>query len=204
VAVLHTDGVSGRFPFARLRGLDAAALARSIVTSYGKPSDDAACAVAIGLANAQVAAGVGDARALSFDIRVPGDAEFVAVSTRTFAERAGFGTKAQWQLGIAVSELATNVLKFGKEGRLSLTLAGSPREHIVVEVTDRGAGIADVRLASTDGFSEGAPLGGDRPRGPGQGLGVGLGTVRRMMDDVEIETGPSGTRIVARKFRASE
>jgi serine/threonine-protein kinase RsbT len=203
--VLHTDGVSSRFPFERFRDLEPEALARAIVKAYGKPSDDAACAVAMGvLASAQEHPDPGDGQSVTLGLRMAGDAEYAAVAARDFADRSGFGMKAQWQLGIAVSELATNVLKFGGEGSLTMTLARDPRdprECIVVEVADRGSGIGDVARAATDGFSEGALLGGDRPRAPGQGLGVGLGSVHRMMDDVAIDTGPTGTRIVARKYR---
>jgi negative regulator of sigma-B (phosphoserine phosphatase) len=201
VLVLHTDGVSGRFPFDRLQSMEPAALARSIVTAYGKSSDDAACAVAVGVSDAHPSTGTEDAASFTLGIRVAGDAEYAAVATRAFADRSGFGVKAQWQLGIAVAELATNVLKFGREGCLTLTFVAQPREHAVVEMVDRGTGIADLALAATDGFSEGALLTADRPRAPGQGLGVGLGSVRRMMDDVAIETGPTGTRVVARKYR---
>ncbi len=41
----------------------------------------------------------------------------------------------------------------------------------------------------------------DRPRGEGRGLGVGLGSVQRMMDEVHVQSDERhGTRIVARKF----
>jgi phosphoserine phosphatase RsbX len=202
VLVLHTDGVRSRFPFDRLRNLEPAALARAIVTMYGKASDDAACAVAVGVpSGADEGPGPDDAQSIALGVRVAGDAEYAAIATRAFADRTGFAIKAQWQLGIAISELATNVLKFGREGSLTLTFVREPREHIVVEVVDRGAGFSDLALAAADRRSKGGSSTVDPVRGPGQGLGVGLGSVRRMMDDVTIETGDAGTRIVARKYR---
>jgi len=57
---------------------------------------------------------------------------------------------------------------------------------------DRGHGIANVSLAIADGFS-------GRPEA---GLGVGLGSVHRLMDHVDIQSDMrTGTRIVASKFR---
>jgi serine/threonine-protein kinase RsbT len=71
---------------------------------------------------------------------------------------------------------------------------------VVIEVVDQGHGIGDVGAAITDGWSEGGRLTPERVAAA-RGLGVGLGSVHRMMDQVEIETDPGrGTRIVARKF----
>jgi hypothetical protein len=175
--VLHTDGVSGRFPFERFRSLEPEALAQAIVKTYGKPSDDAACAVAVGVAaSAPEHPASGEARSMTLAFRVAGDADCAAVAARDFASRGGFGMKAQWQLGIAVSELVTHVLESGGAGALTMTLAREPRECIVVETAHPWPA-------------------------PGQGLGPDLGSVRRMMDDVAIDTDPAGTRVVARKYR---
>jgi anti-sigma regulatory factor (Ser/Thr protein kinase) len=202
--VLHTDGVRSRIALDGLRALAPDAIARTIVTKYGRPSDDAGCVVAVGGA-ATLPRAVPelsrDLDALTIAVRTPGDAECCAVEARRFAARHGFAVKAQWQVGIAVSELATNVLKFAPEGALTVRFAMDPRERIVLEMSDRGRGMADARAAADDGFSEGARLTADQPRRPGQGLGVGLGTVHRMMDDVVVETSPAGTRVVACRYR---
>ena len=174
--VLHTDGVSSRFPFHRLRTLEPQALARAVVTTYGKASDDAACAVAVGMAAiAKARSDADDGQSLELDIRVESDSERAAVAARAFADRSGFGVKAQWQLGIAAAELATRVLRSGLASRMTLRLERGPREQIVVAIVDR--------TPETEGR-------------------VGLESVRRMMDDVTTATDASGTRIVARKLRA--
>jgi anti-sigma regulatory factor (Ser/Thr protein kinase) len=66
-----------------------------------------------------------------------------------------------------------------------------------------GPGFAQSAFA--DGFSEGRLIHPDDPRKRGQGLGIGLGTVRRLMDDVEVRHGTGGGFvIVARRWpRAS-
>ena len=105
-------------------------------------------------------------------------------------------------MSIVASELATNVLKFAGAGEVTLRHVRTPREAIVIEVVDSGRGIADVGAAMEDGFSEGAKLGVDRPRREGQGLGLGLGTVHRLMDTVNVESDAlRGTRITAWKYR---
>ncbi len=135
-------------------------------------------------------------------LRVGGDAECAAHAARAFSRSVGFDARQQWEISIAVSELATNVLKFAGEGLVRLCHVHMPREAIVVEASDHGAGIADVSRAIADGFSEGAPLRPDRARPDGQGLGVGLGSVHRMMHQVDIQSNAAtGTRIIAIKFR---
>jgi serine/threonine-protein kinase RsbT len=115
-------------------------------------------------------------------IRLPGDAECCAVGARAFAGRLGFTVRRQWEVSIAVSELATNVLRYADEGTLTLSRAPDPPERVVVEIVDRAR-----------------EAGGPRSGGPG--LGVGLECVHRMMDHVAIETGPRGRRVVAWKYR---
>ncbi len=193
-----SDGVRARFDLDLVRALDVRAAAESIVRTNGKGTDDAACAVARGMP-----ASIGPRRAALPDraleegervvpIRMRGDAECAAHEARTFAKRAGLGARAEWEVSIAASELATNVLKFAGAGEVRLRHVMLPREAIVVEAVDRGHGIANVHAAVVDGFSE----------RPSAGLGVGLGSVHRLMDHVDIQSDVrTGTRIVASKYR---
>jgi serine/threonine-protein kinase RsbT len=206
--VLHTDGLRSLLDLKGLRELPAHAAAESLLASHCKSNDDAGCAVALGLPEAsgarpsapavQVAPSFEGSRAIP--VRERSDADCAALAARTFACEAGLGVRAQWEVGIAASELATNMIKFAGGGEIRLHLEPAPRAAVVVEAVDRGAGIADLDAALADGFSEGASRSPDRPRREGQGLGVGLGSVHRMMDRVEIETDHRGTRVVARKF----
>jgi Stage II sporulation protein E (SpoIIE) len=185
VLLLHTDGVGGRFPIAPLRSLEPDALAHAVVKTYGKPTDDAACAVALGTPPSQVA---GDARptitpagtddAISIPVAAPDDVESGATEARAFASRLGFGVRAQWQVGAAASELLAYARQFSPEGRLTLTHVLAPREHILAELSIRPS----------------SPSAGRRP-------GEGLGSVQLMMDRVSIVNGAGDTRIVARKFK---
>jgi serine/threonine-protein kinase RsbT len=130
------------------------------------------------------------------------ETRWVAIGTMADAARArrealalagalGFPPVAAEAVALAVSELATNLARYARRGRLALDAAGGPAGRgIRVESRDEGPGIADIALALHDGYSTGG------------GLGGGLGGVRRLMDEFEIESGPAGTRIVAFKWLA--
>ena len=65
-----------------------------------------------------------------------------------------------------------------------------PAPNVIVSVDD-AAGLSDadmgtMRIALRDGFSEGRWLTGDVPWSERRGLGVGLGAVRRLMNDVRV------------------
>jgi anti-sigma regulatory factor (Ser/Thr protein kinase) len=205
--VMHSDGIRSRFDLKLARALPAQAAADAVVRSHSKGTDDAACAIIRGVlddSSARPSPVPLSPSERGIPIRIRGDAECAAQEAKTFTLQAGFGARAQWEVSIVASELATNVLKFAGAGEVKLRHVRVPREAIVVEVVDRGRGITDVTAAMVDGFSEGAPIGVESPRRVGQGLGLGLGTVHRMMDTVNVETDAAhGTRITAWKYRAA-
>ena len=94
----------------------------------------------------------------------------------------------------------TNAIKYGGGGRLRLD-ANPHSGCLVVTVEDRGPGIDDVDLALQDGFADGHFLTPDHRRNRERGLGLGLGAVRRLSDDVVVTRCPhGGARIEARFF----
>jgi serine/threonine-protein kinase RsbT len=140
-----------------------------------------------------------DREAREIPVASRSDADCAAQEARRFAEAVGLNARAQWEVSIATSELATNIAKHAGKGMIRLEFEPGPLAALVLEAVDSGRGIADVQAALADGYSEGG-LRSERPYTPGQGLGVGLGSVRRLMDQVEVESdGQRGTRIVARK-----
>lgn len=93
------------------------------------------------------------------------------------------------QIAIAVSELATNLLRYASDGTIRVqAVDGLKGRGIRIESRDRGPGISDIALALQDGFSTGG------------GLGSGLPGVVRLMDDVDISTDQNGTHITACKW----
>jgi len=112
-------------------------------------------------------------------------------AARALARTVGLDANAVECVTLAVSELATNLLRYAPGGEIVLDLAEGRRGRGVrIESRDGGPGIADLTLALRDGYSTGG------------GLGHGLPGVRRLMDDFEIESGPDGTLVRAHKWSA--
>jgi serine/threonine-protein kinase RsbT len=116
------------------------------------------------------------------------DVERVRRAARSLAEAQGFEPNETEKLCLAVVELATNLAQYSRRGEIVLSVPERGNGAIQVESIDEGPGIADLDQAVADGFST---------RG---GFGNGLGGVRRLMDEFSISSGPSGTKIVARKW----
>jgi anti-sigma regulatory factor (Ser/Thr protein kinase) len=137
------------------------------------------------------------------DARRGGPALRLAVANRADAERArreahalatalAFDAPRADAVALAVLELATNLVRHARQGELELTAVDGPRGRgVQVESWDAGPGIADVERAFEDRFSTAG------------GLGSGLPAVLRLTDELEIETGPDGTRIVTRTWAAT-
>ena len=111
-------------------------------------------------------------------------------AAQALAKSLGFDPPACEEVALAATELATNLLKHARGGKLTLTpLADGGCVGLEVESLDRGPGIANVERALADRFS----TAGTR--------GTGLGAVNRLMDELDITPEPGrGTLIVCRKW----
>jgi serine/threonine-protein kinase RsbT len=117
------------------------------------------------------------------------DVESVRRSARSLAGERGFDPYDSERIAIATSELATNLVRHAGGGHIAISpIIGVRGTGIQIESTDRGPGIPNIEQALQDGFSTAG------------GLGSGLPAVRRLMDELTIETGDRGTTIVARKW----
>ena len=113
---------------------------------------------------------------------------------REVAKRLGFGAVDQSRIATAVSELARNVVRYATDGHGEVTIrelpSGARRVGIEIVVADEGPGIADLEQAMRDGFTSGA------------GMGMGLPGTKRLMDEMEIDSGAGrSTVITIRKWR---
>ena len=123
-------------------------------------------------------------------IRTEMDASRTVLESTLYSREAGFEETPSRLIATAVSELVRNLLKYagGGEIRLRLLKKGG-RRGIEIEAVDQGPGIADPEAAMQDHFSSGGTL------------GLGLGGVKRMMDEFSLESTPGeGTRVTARKW----
>jgi serine/threonine-protein kinase RsbT len=105
---------------------------------------------------------------------------------RRMAAALGFRIIDQTRLATVCSELARNVVKYAKRGRMIAQPFDGPagRQGLRLIFEDEGPGIPDIDAAMRDGFST------------GRGLGKGLPGSRRLVDDFRIESEVGrGTRI---------
>jgi serine/threonine-protein kinase RsbT len=110
---------------------------------------------------------------------------------REESDRLGFGLASQTKLLTAASELARNAIVYGGGGTLTIeAFDGATTGKLQLTFEDRGPGIADVERALRDGYTS------------GDGLGIGLGGSRRLVDEFELDTRPGeGTRVrIARRL----
>ena len=110
-----------------------------------------------------------------------------AVRSRTLA--LGFSLVDQTKMITAASELARNALHYGGGGTVAIeTIEEGTRRGVRLTFEDQGPGIPDIDRAMTDGFTT------------GEGLGLGLGGSRRLVNEFEIrsEVGRGTTVTIAR------
>lgn len=120
------------------------------------------------------------------------DKDHAVIETRELAARLGFTKAEQTMIATAAAELSTNILRYAGKGELFLRVVRNPdRIGIEIVATDKGKGITDIEKALKEHYTT--------TRGS---LGLGLPSVRRIMDDFEIDSSPTkGTRVLARKWR---
>jgi anti-sigma regulatory factor (Ser/Thr protein kinase) len=107
------------------------------------------------------------------------------------AETAGFDTEHAGKVGLAVTEVATNVLKHAGNGQLLLrALRSDEINGIEIIALDKGPGIADVAASLRDGHSTSGTM------------GAGLGALSRLSEGFEIFTQPGRGTAVRLEFWA--
>jgi len=141
-----------------------------------------------------------------FDVGVAVDALWCSLESRRYAAELGFDRRGCDEIGLAVRELATNAVVHGGGGSLTLrplpaggSAGGSAGLEIVAE--DRGPGIADPAQAMRDGVSRGRCVAGEQFDPARESLGVGLGAVARLMDELDLRPRDGGGLVAtARKY----
>lgn len=136
-----------------------------------------------------------------FPIRGRSDVVVVGSQARRLARELGLGIKRSTELAIVVSELASNIVKHGIRGEISilLDLDSPPRGEIMVVARDEGPPIRDLELAMTDGYDDQGPIDPALLLRRG-GLGTGLGAVARLADGVEYRQEEGGKSVTARFY----
>jgi serine/threonine-protein kinase RsbT len=109
---------------------------------------------------------------------------------RTLAASIGFSQTDQALIATAISELARNIVLYARTGEVRVdALQNGGRRGMLVVARDEGPGIPDIERAMEPGFSTSG------------GLGLGLPGVRRLMDDIKVESKRGrGTTVTTRKW----
>ena len=123
-------------------------------------------------------------------IRSEGDIVLVRRTAREAATRAGFSPTDVTRIVTASSELARNIFKYARQGRMCWqTIAQGERKGIQLEFRDEGPGISDIQLAMQEGYSTSG------------GLGMGLPGAKRLVDELEISSiAGQGTVVILKKW----
>lgn len=109
---------------------------------------------------------------------------------RDMAAEIGFKKAEQYQIATAVSELAQNIVKYADYGEIEIRpIAHHLQKGIQIRAVDQGPGIAEIATALDDHYSTGGTL------------GLGLSGVKRLMDEMIIDTEyTDGVRVTAKKW----
>ena len=147
---------------------------------------------------------------VKIEIKEEYDIVTARISAKEEAKKLGFGIVDQTRIATAVSELARNIVDYAGEGVIEINIVrteaveggsssrsrserhGAAEERLGLEIiaADNGPGIEDIEKALEDGYSTGG------------GLGIGLGGVRRLMDEFEIQSNVGeGTKVRVVKWK---
>ncbi len=108
-------------------------------------------------------------------IQSSSDVVLVRQAVRQFAVALKFGLVDQTKIVTAASELARNTLIYGGGGTAKIeSLENGIQQGLRLTFEDQGPGIADIELALRDGFTT------------GNGLGMGLGGAKRLVNEFNI------------------
>lgn len=96
---------------------------------------------------------------------------------KQLAQELGFSLADVTKVATAVSELARNIYRYARTGKIMIRtrLAENDEPTIEVVAVDRGPGIEDVELVLTKGYTTYE-----------RSLGIGLSGIKRLMDSFEI------------------
>jgi anti-sigma regulatory factor (Ser/Thr protein kinase) len=127
-----------------------------------------------------------------------GDVAIARHQARRLARAHGVEPRRAGEVAIVVSELASNIVKYGVRGEIALAVAGSAAGGMTLAVTahDVGPPFHDLAVAMLDGHDDRGPI---DPAVLAQrgGLGTGLGAVARLADSFEVRQEAGGKQIIA-------
>ena len=143
---------------------------------------------------------VGPAAATTMRVAVDvwGDVAIARHQARRLARQHGVAPRRAGEVAIVVSELASNIVKYGVRGEIAVEIEGAAGGGMTLAVMahDVGPPIHDLEEAMLDGHDDRGPI---DPAVLAQrgGLGTGLGAVSRLADRLEVRQEAGGKLIIA-------
>lgn len=112
-------------------------------------------------------------------------------TVRSLCQLLKFSLVEQTKMITAASELSRNTLIHGGGGRMRWeVLEAGAKMGLALHFEDEGPGIADMKLAMTDGWTSGG------------GMGLGLPGSKRLVSDFTVDSAPGkGTRVSITKWK---
>jgi len=116
--------------------------------------------------------------------------------------KLGFHRNERQELAIVVSELCSNIVKYGVRGSIEIEPVDDPAHGpgIAIVARDVGPAFRDLGMALQDGCDDQGPIDPAKMLKRG-GLGIGLGAVVRLMDTLDVVQHKSGKEIRAVRYR---
>lgn len=110
---------------------------------------------------------------------------------RVMSQALKFSLVDQTKFITAASELARNTLRHGGGGEMRWAMVyEGVRVGLRLDFVDEGPGIANTRMAMTDGWTSGG------------GMGLGLPGSKRLVHEFELESAPGkGTRVSVTRWK---
>ena len=134
-------------------------------------------------------------------VRDPLDIFDLRQEVRATASQLGFEPRACQELAIVVSELGTNILKYGVRGAVTIEATDDDERGsgLCITAEDEGPGIADFEMAIRDGHATSGPI------DPAnylhrQGIGSGLGAILRLSDEMTYENDAGQKRLRVTRY----
>jgi len=113
------------------------------------------------------------------------DISIVRNEARRVCEESGAESYTIQKVTTIVSELARNIVSYAHEGKVEIVPISNGKRRIIVRASDRGKGIANIELVLSGRYQSKT------------GLGRGLFGTKRLADEFDIKSGPTGTLVVA-------
>lgn len=113
----------------------------------------------------------------------------------------GFTRSECHELAIVVSELVSNIVKYGIRGKVTLEAVSDAARGLGIAIVaeDVGPQFHDLTMAIRDGYDDRGPIDPAKLLRRG-GLGTGLGAVVRLTHSFHVDPLPQGKRVCATRY----